>query len=107
MDRRIKQLWVEALRSSNYAKCKSIVHKKNAFCCLGVLIDLYVKEHGITWADIDGSYAMLPDKVKNWAGLPSWDPVIQMYPERTANMCNDELNMSFAEIADLIEENLW
>lgn len=78
MNKRIKNLWVKALRSGKYLQTKGILHKKSRgydkFCCLGVLTNLYVEETGDDSAwyypDTDGDTRdCLHDNVVKWAGL--------------------------------------
>jgi hypothetical protein len=52
MNKQIKQQWIKALRSEEYKQGQECLHNPsdNTFCCLGVLCDLYVKDHpDITW----------------------------------------------------------
>jgi hypothetical protein len=130
----VKTAWVEALRSGEYRQCSSRLtneneHGERSFCCLGVLADLYAQAHGYSWIirgdDVDVEYNLddkvfysysefLPRVVREWAGTLQEDIVISHVPEEgdpegeplTASMANDELNMSFAQIADLIELHL-
>lgn len=55
MDREIKKLWVEALRSGHFKQAKGRLVDDGAYCCLGVLCvvqgatDLYAEfEGGVT-----------------------------------------------------------
>lgn len=49
MDKKIAEMWVAALRSRKYKKTTSalkvVKEKKSKFCVLGVLCDLYQKNH--------------------------------------------------------------
>ena len=51
MNKAIKAQWIEALKSGDYKKGNSALYYKNKeteemeYCCLGVLCDLYQKEH--------------------------------------------------------------
>lgn len=82
MNPRIKLLWVEALLSGKYKQVTGKLKTPEGFCCLGVLTDLYIKEHQEFWSDTctweEGcgkySYFMndsesLSDVVSEWAGL--------------------------------------
>lgn len=108
--------------------------KRIGHCCLGVLCDLAVEagvippptmESGtdgdVVMAYLDeeggrGNDSFLPEKVKEWAGLTWNNPTVDYQSEipgedrtytRTAHLSdlNDEQNMSFAEIAELIKDN--
>ena len=46
MHKRIKRIWLEALRGGKYEQTTGVLRsKKDGFCCLGVLCDLYIKAH--------------------------------------------------------------
>lgn len=109
----IKEAWVKALRSGEYDQADGVLcdvrRKLNpathqlevcglGFCCLGVLTDLYAKEHGlelIPSSDPRVAKTVPRDKplraveagellstaVMRWAGLNSYDPMVQV--ERT------------------------
>lgn len=116
--------WVRALRSGEYKQGnKRLVTESrrgpDEFCCLGVAQNLYVEETGdaSVWTPLGseyGGYADLHDKVMDWYGLPSQDPRVSkryrtiMGTHRFCHLsqCNDELDMSFDEIADLIEKDM-
>ena len=49
MNQEIKKRWIEALRSGEYQQGKESLFHCGKFCCLGVLTDLYIKEHGLQW----------------------------------------------------------
>lgn len=92
MNPEIKQLWLESLRSGEYAQTTGALQNlrdgKSSFCCLGVLCDLAEKagvtSHEIEYSEADsngyGIYqdgdgftytAMLPKVVVDWAELES------------------------------------
>ncbi|MFE7797032.1 hypothetical protein [Nocardia sp. NPDC057440] len=106
----IKQKWVDALRSGEYRQGKEYLQFDGNYCCLGVLCDIAIRdglllkvEHdaGAGWYDYDT--ATLPDRVREWAGLDSCDPVVA--GERLSAW-NDNEDKSFEQIADLIQEHL-
>lgn len=41
--------WAEALESGEYPQTKLCLRDDAGFCCLGVLTDLYIKEHSMVW----------------------------------------------------------
>lgn len=121
MDQEIKREWVEALRSGRYQQGRNVLRSgwdaDAQFCCLGVLADLYAKSHGVPWAPPeegtsawtlpDGSVALLGHDVTEWARLndsPSVDDPAGGTMALSA--LNDLGKHSFAQIADLIEEQL-
>lgn len=97
MNTQIKEKWVNALRSGEYAQTDGNLRTTVGYCCLGVLCDLYAKEHSVEWTyrdysnlndpvDIlesqingrvpEGDYyhfddeeEILPEVVSKWAGL--------------------------------------
>lgn len=99
MNPRIKELWLEALRSGEYAQGKHELQTTNGkFCCLGVLCEIAVKEGVIDPAAPDtiddmptiGLYygpegnrecVALPDVVEKWAGTPGTSPAIDLDDE--------------------------
>lgn len=119
MDSQIKQRWITALRSGEYAQGTGTLKSDQGFYCLGVLCDLYAKETGTEWKPkyirggeplpyyfLDGASAILPESVKEWAGLDIQNPDIKLtktYGEFSLSKFND-LGFKFEEIAQLIEE---
>ena len=120
MNQEIKQKWITALTGGKYKQAKNFLQTEDGFCCLGVLCDLYSEETKIPWAcNPDGArtylYAhdVLPPEVKGWAGLDSINPRIN--DTNTTNdsniattlaALNDDWELSFSQIADLIQKNL-
>jgi len=110
MNPQIKQKWVDALRSGDYKQGQNYLRTNNGFCCLGVLCDLYGKEHNVEWELVDaGIYyefqdkkAILPLSVIEWAGVEDDNPEICETPLSRLN----DTRSTFNEIADLIEEHL-
>jgi hypothetical protein len=115
MNQEIKEKWVAALRSGEYAQTKGLLRDANGFCCLGVLCDVYYKETGESiWESeqddddirftFDNQPKILPNSVMEWAGLPDNNPEINGRNNYAA-VLNDD-GTTFNEIADLIEKNL-
>lgn len=114
MNKRIKKLWIKALRSGKYKQGKNALHPSpDTFCCLGVLCDLYRKhEKGIEWegdggeAYFDGEDAALPPSVREWAGIDDSDPKLgDRVSSATAAKLNDR-NETFEYIAGRTEKYL-
>ena len=117
MKKEIKDKWVAALRSGEYQQTKEFLATSDGFCCLGVLCDLYIKEHDDpsstryqTWKNdcefrdnlLDLHENMvLPRQVREWSGVSSSDGAINNGDCLT--QMNDQ-GMSFSDIADVIEE---
>lgn len=125
MKPQIKKLWIEALRSGEYEQTQGCLRDETGFCCLGVLTDLYLKEHDEDWTAGDGIICSenrnpysaheevnyLPEDVRIWAGLLSQSPTVVTREssqdsgiEALANL-NDS-GKSFQEIAQIIEEQV-
>lgn len=114
MNKEVKRAWVEALRSGEYKQCTGRLRREDGYCCLGVLCDLYKKDHqDSNWEGnyfflfhgehTDTAMSYLPEKVIKWAGLSSENP--QYDGDGTLSGLNDE-GATFDEIADVIEGNL-
>ena len=125
MNKEIKEKWLEALRSGEYSQTRG--HLRNTlpededqpypigYCCLGVLCDLYAKEHGAddlweqnndgNWS-FDGAFGTPPSAVIDWANLgTATGAYYQEKSPRLAHLTekNDE-GRTFKEIAGIIEE---
>jgi hypothetical protein len=119
MDIELKNEWLEALRSGEYAQTTGVLkHRETdgslSYCCLGVLaeicdipseIDSYffgVQRAGcyrFVFDGIGGATNILPDEFQNKIGID-----LDQTEELMA--MNDEYNQSFEEIADWIEKNI-
>jgi len=122
MNPRIKQRWLEALRSGEYKQTSETLRDENGFCCLGVLCDIHAKERGTNWVklvdiyELYGEIQLLPLSVQEWAGLDNdmgglvdfdceKDGVMYVKSESLPEI-NDTWRKNFNEIADLIETQL-
>jgi len=125
MNEQVKDIWVKALRSSDYTQGRLFLHlaetkhTPESFCCLGVLCDLSLKnsslpiirtaneEEGIV--RYDRASEGLPLSVMSWAEIKFTNPdvvVVNDFKDKTTSLA--ELNdggASFLEIADIIEKN--
>ena len=115
MNPEIKKRWIEALNSDEYKQTKMCLKDSTGFCCLGVLTDLYIKEHSQEWKVIDmrdyysfsGRSKTLPNCVGEWSGLETDDPnFLKSSNERVyLSQLNDDEGYSFKQIAQVIEKN--
>lgn len=131
MKKRVKNKWLEALRSGEYKQCKNRLTNGRGFCCLGVLTDLYIKsptgkKNGAYWKKdyeqgepyfVSKSQTepnITPEEVRHWAGLTDTVPEVNT-PKGIASLAalNDanhdteyQKPWSFNKIADTIEEQL-
>lgn len=127
----VKTAWLAALRSGDYQQGRFNLRRSSAFCCLGVLCDLAAKDGIGTWKDTQNeqftpvygftvetstvTVGTPPHKVAMWADLHdtgAWfgtseeditNPAFIMTID-TLVQANDS-GKTFAEIADMIEEN--
>jgi hypothetical protein len=121
MNKEIKTKWLAALRSGEYKQGMGALHNiaEDSYCCLGVLCDIYAKEHqesenvrrphpdsGETEMFYDES-AVAPDLIVSWAGIQDGNPYIKVDNKynRSVRQLNDN-GKTFEEIADIIEEQL-
>lgn len=109
MNQEIKQRWIKALRSGEYQQGKESLYHCGKFCCLGVLTDLYIKEHDLQWhqdsADLwsfEDEGGTLPRSVQDWCGILEPNPMIL---DAHATVHNDQYAEDFATIADYIEQD--
>lgn len=130
MNEQVKDIWVKALRSSDYTQGRLFLHlaetkhTPESFCCLGVLCDLSLKnsslpiirtvneEEGIV--RYDRSSEGLPLSVMSWAELKFSNPDVTVvddskeWHQKSKTTSLAELNdggASFSKIADIIEKN--
>lgn len=120
MKKEIKAMWVKALRSGKYKKATGQLRKTDeaneptGYCCLGVLSDLYLKEHPKAkgWdKGIFNNDADLPTRVRRWAGLSASDPVVKYRArgrngEESLSYINDKTRQTFKGIAGIIAKQL-
>ena len=103
MDNRIKELWTDALKSKKYKQCSGKLKQANTYCCLGVLTELYLKEHpndSETKRYLNMEGMVLNKQVKEWAGLEESGAIDHPQYSSLADMNDD--GRSFEDIADNI-----
>jgi hypothetical protein len=99
MDSDLKKRWVEALRSGKYKQGRHDLRFRDAFCCLGVLLDLNDPEGWLGFGQHrlgNGEEAYIKHPGKFGVAGPTQRKLARM---------NDS-GKSFSEIADYIEANL-
>lgn len=121
MNKEVKQLWVKALRSTEFKQGRSKLKSGDAFCCSGVLTELYrvsSENSGIDWErgeSFGGRARTLCPQVMNWAGITNTqmftvhNALISKYPGTKPFMLLPDLNdagVSFEDLASLIEAQL-
>ena len=110
MNKRVKKMWVAALRSGEYEQCRKVLRNgEGGFCCLGVLCDLYAKETGDSEGEaFDSIDNELAPCVTEWAGLADSNPILG------SNLCATGHNdgwknikaKTFTKISNLIQRYL-
>lgn len=128
MKEKVKDLWVEALRSGKYEQTTGFLKKGNGYCCLGVLCDVYAKTqkkkgfqksssqlyHLKNVYNFDNKRAGLPDRVIKWAGINANGKIIISENSEIISqnntisylmMLNDRDGKTFDEIATFVEKN--
>ena len=130
MNSKIKEAWVNALRSGKYEQGSERLRSVSGYCCLGVLCDIYAKETNTEWEFrgneetnlqpmdywyFDDQSEFLPESVMDWAGLSLNCPVVKIdveeddedpwfYNEGLADL-NDS-GYTFNDLSKLIEAQL-
>lgn len=124
MKEKVKNLWVEALRSGKYKQGKLALKTEDGYCCLGVLCDIYAKtqkKKGFSKIPSGSIYDFghdkretdLPIDVKKWAQISdkririsiSNDQIEERTPQSYLMFLNDFEKKSFDQIATFIEKN--
>ncbi len=131
MNSKIKEVWVNALRSGKYKQGSGKLRSVTGYCCLGVLCDLYAQEHNTQWEfrrdeEINSQFQdywyfdehseFLPESVMNWAELKTRNPTVRVdvedndyednwYYEDELSGINDS-GYDFSQIANIIKAQL-
>jgi hypothetical protein len=118
MNAEIKRLWVEDLRQNPDLQGTGSLRKGDKFCCLGRLCEVFKKEVGQGEWDHNNDFVLagcrddglLPAAVVKWAELNDNSPTVTdpEDPDGYAGLTelNDGRHYTFAQLADLIEEQL-
>lgn len=126
MNPEIKQRWLDALKSGKYKRGTTRLKvvpvdddEPVRYCCLGVLCDLYVKDHPDTtkwWCNslefmdengvshVEEHY--LPGVVREWAGIDHWSPKADCHVLADVNDRAPEIDDSFNCVIPLIEKGM-
>lgn len=118
MNKEIAQLWTQTLRSNEYQQGvgklrQQLLDGSLAYCCLGVLCDLYIKAHhwekwkisncpSIGIYELLGESNVLPRKVAVWAGMSRCDGGSESF---ALTVMNDN-GATFGTIADFIDNHV-
>lgn len=120
MNTNIARVWAAALRSGHYKQGRLHLKRHDCYCVVGVLCELWRLDdpehrHWVT-QDPSAPYrignegVVLPDEVREWAGLQTVTAVLPSFmlygevrrPVGSLVAAND-LGMSFEKMADLID----
>ena len=98
------QKWVEALRSGGYKQGVGCLYDSHhdKYCCLGVACKVYEKETGDNLGVGSRSTLIGYPQVKDWLSLRT---NCASYINNSLINLNDDDELSFSEIADVIESN--
>jgi len=111
MNKRIKKLWIAALRGGNYNQTTGTLRDDDGYCCLGVLCDVHSKETGQEWSPA-GIYChergVLPKEVTQWAELGNDNGCVNTPGAKYADLvdANDRGEYSFEKIANVIQNKI-
>lgn len=113
MNKRIKRLWVKALRSGRYNQGTGRLRNDDKFCCLGVLCDLHAKQTGSTWQinnlgiyEYGGADSVLPGTVASWSEINDDNPRLGRNSNSLSAAEFNDAGKDFNCIADRIEKYL-
>ena len=87
--------WKDALRSGEYEQCRYKLVTEDAYCCLGVLSDLFLCHGKHTLYGYSG-----------WNRYPAYNRLISFDLEMTATNLNDTQQLTFPQIADWLDDNV-
>lgn len=115
MNKDIQTQWVENLEGGEYPKGKyRLKSEEGAFCCLGVLADMYAQEHGVGWVYIDStllpegthysSDSLLPNEVREWAGIADEERAIHSAAGYQSLYYLNDHNDTFEPVIERIKE---
>lgn len=132
MNQEVKEKWITALESGEFKQGKEYMCKEGSYCCLGVLSELYAREHGVDLMSLyeDSSLEDAEDEEKRitlngyigetdelhpdvaiWAGLPvevrvKYKPAHIGFKNDTKIAWVNDKYLDFEKIAQLIREQL-
>lgn len=106
MKRKVLVEWLDALRSGEYLQTKKALKDDLGYCPLGVLCEIsklgtWEPEPNSKKLQYLGQINYLPEKVAEWAGMSQKEKSSVV---GFMIVYNDTQNLSFLELADLIEK---
>jgi hypothetical protein len=115
MDEDIRDRWAAKLESGQYRQTQGTLRRDDAYCCLGVLCELFREMTGEgEWVPVigecyrftargNGNSGALPITVRDWAGLDDTHPRLPGDSDGYAANLNDH-RLSFKGIAELVRK---
>lgn len=101
---------VAALRSGEYKQIRGRLANADGFCCLGVGMDLAAQEIHLPSREVWGHRGKMYDQARHLYGFATHDGMTSVVGEHgyllSLDTLNDGYELTFAEIADLIEEGV-
>ncbi|MFC3453979.1 hypothetical protein [Amycolatopsis speibonae] len=115
----VKRIWLDALRSGEFRQARGAMRLSDGFMDpLGILCELYRRDQGGNWAPRDDGW-VFRDARNQYAAGGDLTPAILKWAGSRASRCGlaapgatwaianlNDSGAPFAEIAELIEENL-
>lgn len=105
MKKEIMEKWVSSLRSGEYKKGTGELRSNGAYCCLGILTDLYQKDTGDIlrdWDEAETTKTLIALVVRLWAGISLGSSSVLRYEPDSLAYQNDN-DKTFDKIANRIE----
>ncbi len=112
MKKKVMEKWVAALRSGKFKQTTGALRDETGHCCLGVLCELAPSSQGEFIGNTfygpnrgtvgKGNDGLLPDTVREWAGMDDSEGVPKAGDFDSLVDLNDN-GKTFPEIADIIE----
>jgi hypothetical protein len=122
MNKRVKDMWLKALRSGEFKQCRGFLAKNDKYCALGVLSILAVLEGICTFNDLKGVGTFdnrrftLSYNVMKWAEIAQDDErfldpdehevILNIKGKSTSVLELNDKGMSFKKLATIIERHL-
>jgi hypothetical protein len=108
MNKKLKQRWVDALRSGDYPQTQCELTNGAGFCCLGVLCDIV---DDTKWIDSEDGVVSYDFGNNMCSEFPSHVWLVEVvnlphYQAQALATFNDDDGYGFNDIADWIEDNV-
>jgi hypothetical protein len=114
MDSEVKARWLEALRSGQYTKGKSVLRSGDRYCCLGVLAEVEgfleydenrERPYFISSNKTSRHSTLMPDHISSKYGLGKMFD-LRHASHQVALACINDQSDTFDDVIEYIEKNL-